>query len=231
MIEVLVYETEEDAMKNVLPYFDKNDAAHNTLSDRVSERERVYKEQSGFNERWSIENQKKRGALSPISPHMIGLPTAERDQVYEGAGEGLDLTACIALYVTDDGAGRMYQFEVGVMQPCEIVDLELYTNLKEMAREIKQQLGRAQGAYLGAAIHPVFYTWKEQHALLRPEDKEGLKEGLEMLVKEGMPDISEEEQNALKQTVEESLEGDPQVTGLSEHEIEEFKKAYCALTN
>lgn len=227
MVKVQIYGTQTEMWQqqgeNI---FNANLRTRETLDDLYENAMLEYKEKSGFNERF-LEAQKKNPQRSTFSPDEVHLPTQEQEKFneqYQNLGKGLELTLLVNLYVVGD----KYSFHEGNSGdiPHSFTEDAEYENIASLVQGVKD--GISSFRYFGVTFPPVFYTTREETALVPEQISNNPEDYLQGINKE-LAEIEEmpaEYKELFVEAMKDFASCKDKIRGLTEEECLEFERLY-----
>ncbi len=225
MAGITVFDTYEQADPTLAKLSEDNEKALERLSEIGEEKEREYRQQTGYDDRL---REQQKGDISPINPSIIALPEDEYQRVWADAGKGLEFICAVSL----SAYGATYSFSGDGMSQYP-TDND-YTTIKELVDSVKGYLAQLNTAYYGATIEPFVYTIAEE-ITLGDEGKQGLQEsrrqldgfGAEELTDLEEEDLTPEDKKAMGDFISAMLaSADVPVRGLNAEERAEFERLF-----
>ena len=217
MASITVFDTYEQADSTLVKLSEDNNKALERLGEIGEEKEREYREQTGYDERL---REKQKSARSSIDPSFIALPEDEYQRVWADVGKGLELICAVCLNAYD----VTYHFSAYEMSP--IPTDNDYTTIKELVDGVKRYLAQVNTNHYGATINQFVYTVAED-IKFKDDEKQGLQESMNQLDDSEDDDLPPEAKRELDDFISAMLaSADVPLRGLNADERAEFERLF-----
>lgn len=228
MEKVQIYNTPEEMWKQLGRKVYKNNLKTKKKFAGLCEKAMLeYKEESGFNKLFLEAQENEKPQRDQYSPAEVRLSKGKQEKFneqYHDLGKGLEQKVLVALFTY----GNKYSCGEGnngeLLNSFE--DCTEYNDIASLAHDVKEELSKIK--YLGIKFTPVFYTVKEEVAIV-PEhisnDPEGyLREINEEAEKDNF--LPTEFKELFLDGLRDFAYSKDKIRGLTEEECSEFEKLF-----